>query len=152
VSAVAVIAVGNPYRHDDGVGPAALSMLRTELPEVDLFELDGEPTRLLDAWTGRRLAVVVDAVRAGSEPGSIHRIEVGVDTVPAPAIQGSTHATGLVEAVAVARALDRLPERLVLFGIEPADLGNGAGLSSAAERALPGLVRCIVAEARPLCA
>ncbi|MGH3405779.1 MAG: hypothetical protein ACRDRJ_25285, partial [Streptosporangiaceae bacterium] len=43
-------------------------------PGVELVVTDGEPTRLIEAWTGAALAVVVDAVRVqpprpGARPG-----------------------------------------------------------------------------------
>lgn len=39
-------------------------------PGVELVLTDGEPTRLIEAWTGAALAVVIDAVRADpSHPG-----------------------------------------------------------------------------------
>jgi hydrogenase maturation protease len=60
-----VIGVGNEFRRDDGAGPAVIARLRGLVPPgVDLVVTDGEPTRLIEAWTGAALAVVVDAVRA----------------------------------------------------------------------------------------
>jgi hydrogenase maturation protease len=62
---VVVIGVGNEFRRDDGVGPAVVASLRDRVPPgVDLVLTDGEPTRLIEAWTGAVLAVVIDAVRA----------------------------------------------------------------------------------------
>ena len=60
-----VIGVGNEFRRDDGAGPAVVTRLRDLAPDgVRLVITDGEPTRLIDAWAGSALAVVVDAVRA----------------------------------------------------------------------------------------
>src|SRR5437899_1606818 len=45
---VVVIGVGNPYRRDDGVGPAVVDRLRRSAPAgVRLEESDGEPSQLL---------------------------------------------------------------------------------------------------------
>ncbi len=151
-SPATVIAVGNSYRRDDGVGPAASVLVRRALPGVDVVELDGEPTRVIDAWAGRELAIVIDAVRGGGAPGSIHRIDTAVDPLPGGRAHGSTHRAGLAEAVALGRALDRLPARLVVFGVEPADLTDGEGLSPAVQRALPALAEQIVAEVSGRCA
>jgi hydrogenase maturation protease len=64
---VLVIAIGNEFRRDDGVGPAVLRQLRDLIPPgVDLVLTDGEPARLVEAWTGAALAIVVDAVRVVS--------------------------------------------------------------------------------------
>ena len=72
---VVVIGVGNEFRRDDGAGPAVVTSLRGQVPPgVDLVLTDGEPTRLIEAWTGAALAVVVDAVRADPpRPGRVHR-------------------------------------------------------------------------------
>jgi hydrogenase maturation protease len=127
-----VIGVGNPYRRDDGFGPAVLSLLRDEhLSGVDLVECDGEPGRLIDLWDGAPLAVVVDAVRAEpTRPGRLHRLSAHHPAVTRPA-GASSHGAGLGEAVDLARALDRMPERLLLFAVEADDVGFGLGLTPA---------------------
>ncbi len=82
---VVVVGTGNPFRRDDGVGVAVLERLAHVVPDaVRLAERDGEPTGLLGAWDGARLAVVVDAVAPDGAPGTLHRFEVrdGTGTVP----------------------------------------------------------------------
>ncbi len=76
--AIVVIGVGNEFRRDDGAGPAVLARLRDLAPPGVRFVItDGEPTRLIEAWTGAALAVVVDAVRADPpHPGQVHRFVV----------------------------------------------------------------------------
>ena len=50
-----VIGLGNEYRRDDGAGLAVVTSLRGRVPpDVELVLTDGEPTRLIEAWTGRR--------------------------------------------------------------------------------------------------
>ena len=120
-----IIGIGNPVRHDDGIGPAVVyhvADLHSSVAHLDLVVLDGEPTRVIEQWCGRRLAVVIDAVRAGSVPGTVHRLEVGVDSIPTHDSAPSSHTTGLADAVALATALDRLPSHLVLLGVEPSDV------------------------------
>ena len=75
---VVVIGVGNDFRRDDGAGPAVVARLRDLVPPgIRLVVTDGEPTRLIEAWTGAALAVVVDAVRAEPpHPGQVHRFVV----------------------------------------------------------------------------
>jgi hydrogenase maturation protease len=158
----AVVAVGNPYRRDDGAGLAALAALRASPPAapsgeafggVRLAQVDGEPTRLLDAWDGVRLAVVVDAATSRpAQPGRIHRavfragvLESGPGTGPGAA-GASSHGLGLPEAVELGRILGRLPDRLVLLTVEAGDVGYGDGLTPAVEAALPELVRAIRTE------
>lgn len=138
-----LIGVGNPYRRDDGIGPAIVAAIE-ELhpPGVMLTVSDGEPTQLLDAWSGAALAVVVDAVRCDpSVPGRIHRSALGFG---APA--ASTHGLGVPDAVRLAEALNRAPQRLVVLAVEAADVGFGLGLSPAVAASWPDLIRAVHAE------
>lgn len=70
---VVVVGVGNPWRRDDGAGPAVAAAVRSRLDDdVVVSELDGEAARLVDAWHGADLAVVVDAACTGTIPGTVH--------------------------------------------------------------------------------
>ena len=84
---VVVIGVGNEFRRDDGAGPAVIGPLRDLVSSgVELVITDGEPTRLIEAWTGAALAVVVNAVRA--EPPQPGRAIVSWWTGQAPTPPG----------------------------------------------------------------
>jgi len=147
---VVVIGVGNEFRRDDGTGPAVVSRLRGLAPPgVDLVITDGEPTRLMEAWTGAALAVVVDAVRAEpSHPGRVYRI--AVDRPGAGAARtASSHGFGLDDAISLAEALDRMPGRLIVHAIEAADLTQGPGLSPSVENAVGAVVRAVLADVSP---
>jgi hydrogenase maturation protease len=146
---VVVVGTGNPFRRDDGVGVAVLDRLRAVAPDgVRLAERDGEPTGIVGAWEGARLAVVVDAVVPGGAPGTVHRIEIrdGVGEIPDRAYRGSSHALGVGDAVRLARALGRLPARLVVLGIEAEDLADGQGLSAGVAAAVEPAARQVLAE------
>ena len=125
-----VIGVGNEFRRDDGAGPAVVGQLRDRVPPgVELVITDGEPARLIEAWTGAALAVVVDAVRAQPpQPGTVHRFVV---ERPRTATErtASSHGLGLDDAISLAIALDRMPGRLIVHAIEAADLGQGTSLT-----------------------
>ena len=137
---IRVIGVGNPYRRDDGAGPAVIAALRHRCPStVELAECDGEPTRLIDLWHGADLAVVVDAVRSGAPPGTIHRRSLRHPSFGRAGCAAS-HAIDLGDAVALAAALDRLPTRMLLYFIEADDTSIGVGLTPAVAAAVAELV------------
>ena len=127
---VVVIGVGNEYRRDDGAGLAVVSSLRDRVPPgVELVLTDGEPTRLIEAWTGTALAVVVDAVRADPpRPGRVHRFVLDRPLTGATRT-ASSHGFGLGDAIRLALALDRMPGQLIVHAIEAADLTLGTGLT-----------------------
>lgn len=143
-SRVVVIGVGNPYRRDDGVGPAVIDRLRRCAPAgVRLDESDGEPSQLLELWSGADLAIVVDAVRTpASRPGRIHRLQLG-GTLPVGSA-ASSHRVDLGDAVALARAVDRMPATLVMYGVEVDDVSFGAGLTPPVEAAAEELAVAIL--------
>ena len=140
---IVVIGIGNPMRRDDGVGHALLSELAGESfgcpGAIELLALDGESTRLIEAWRGRRRAIIVDAGGCGDPPGSIHRLEVGIDELPKGSSPASSHSAGLTEAVALGDVVDALPDELILLAVEPADMSQGEGLSEPVAAALPDL-------------
>ena len=140
---VVVIGVGNPWRRDDGAGWSVADMARTRLgPAVAVVHSDGEPARLIDAWADADLAIVVDAVRTGATPGSIHRLDDGDIAGPVSRSAGS-HALGVAEAVRLGAAVGRLPQRLLVFGIEVADTGAGRGLSVDVGRGVQAVAQAI---------
>jgi hydrogenase maturation protease len=148
-----LIGVGNSYRRDDGIGPAVVGAIGEIKPAgVSLVASDGEPAALIEAWAGVEHVVLVDAV-SGSQaaPGRIHRrvlipndpgLAAGWPLPGAP----SSHRMGIADALWLASALDRLPRRLVAFGVEAGDTGYGPGLSPAVATALPGIVQAVLAE------
>jgi hydrogenase maturation protease len=126
-----VIGIGNAYRSDDAAGLAVAARVRARAPdEVSVLEAEQEPTRLLDAWSGAHRAVVIDAVSSGAEPGTLHRFDASGGQLPEGLFRSSTHAFGVGEAVELARALGRLPERIVVYGVEGSDFTAGAPLSA----------------------
>ena len=135
-----VIGVGNPSRRDDGVGWIVATAAGDLLGEaVDVECCDGEPARLLDAWAGRDLAVVVDAMCSGGEPGAVRLLDQrDVDGPPRGGL--GSHALGVGQAAGLGRAVGRVPRHLVIVGIEGHDHRFGDGLSPAVAAAVDPVV------------
>lgn len=139
-----VIGIGNPLRGDDAIGAEAAALLRARPNEVaEVVTHDGEPSGLMDLWEGRGLVVVIDAVASGNPPGTVLRMDAGVRELPADFFAASTHLMGLPEAVELARSLGRLPEDLIVFGIEATAFEAGAELSDAARKGIDEALRRI---------
>jgi hydrogenase maturation protease len=142
-----VIGVGNAYRRDDGAGVMVARGLRAAgLPGVEIIERSGEGAALLESWREADLVILIDAVRSGAAPGTIHRLEIPGDTLPSGFFHYSTHAFSVAEAVELGRALGLLPASMVVFGIEGAEFGAGEGLSPAVREAVSEVARRITAE------
>jgi len=146
-----VIGVGNEYRRDDGFGPAVVARLADlRLSGVDVAVSDGEPTRLIDLWTGADLAIVVDSVRDGSDHGG-HRYELALDELAGLTDDraASSHGISLGSTVELGRTLGRLPRRLVVLAVSGSEFGFGAGLTpevAAVVEPVVGRVRDLVGE------
>ena len=145
---VVVIGLGNPWRGDDGVGWAVIDELEAHASDhatsaVDLVRTDGEAARLIECWDGRALAVVVDAVVTGAAPGTIIRLDAAA--VPAGGAPVGSHSLGLDHAVALGRALGRLPGRVVVVGVEGTAFAAGSPLSAPVAAALPDAVAAVEA-------
>ena len=149
-----VIGVGNELRHDDGAGLEIVRRVRHEArdPAIDVDELEGGPLGLLDAWHGRVAAVVVDTMRSGAGPGTIRRFDASHDPLPSREGASSTHAVGVGEAIELARTLDRLPARLIVYAVEGRRFDAGLGLSDEVGAIVPELTARVLNEARALTA
>jgi hydrogenase maturation protease len=142
---VVVVGLGNAYRGDDGVGLAVAAAVRARVgSEVSVAPCEEEPSRLLDAWSGSAAAVIVDAVVSGAEPGTIHRLDASEEPIPAGTLRSSTHAFSLGETIEIARALGRLPRRVLVYGIEAADVAAGEQLTPAVAGAVEHVADAIV--------
>ncbi len=124
-----VIGVGNAYRGDDGAGLAVAERLRGPRARraSTVLECEQEPTRLIDAWEDARRGGRRRRRRVGSGAGHAAPLRrERRSRVPARVFRSSTHAFGVGDAIELARALGRLPERVVVYGVEGAAFAAGA--------------------------
>ena len=103
----------------------------------------------MEAWRGAENVVVVDAVRSGAAPGTLHRLDAHERPLPSQFFNYSTHAFSVAEAVEMSRALDQLPPHLSVYGIEGKDFAAGEGLSVEVEAGARKAVEQILKEIRP---
>jgi hydrogenase maturation protease len=137
-----LIALGDEFRRDDGVGPAIARALRSGGLPAQVVISQGDPAELIESWSGAAVAVVLDAVRVEfPRPGRVHVLDpADLDTSAAT----GTHGFDLGAAIALGRAIDRMPDRLVIIGVEVADMAHGQGLSPDVARAAPIVARTVV--------
>jgi hydrogenase maturation protease len=145
---VLVLGVGNILLKDEGVGIMLVEALEQEfvLPaEVELLDGGTAGIELLDHIRERGLLVIVDAMRNGYPPGTVYRLE-GEDVPAAFMTNISPHQLGISNLLATAQLSDCLPERTVLFGIEPEEISTGLGLSASVAGGLKKLISEVVKE------
>lgn len=131
-----VMAIGNVFRGDDGVGPELAARVRTlGLPHVAVVDALGD-VGLIDAWTGHDSVILLDAVHSGAASGTVIRRDLLAAPLPRDWFRLSSHQLGVADAVELARGLHRLPPRLVFIGIEGECFDSGVGLSPRVAAAL----------------
>jgi len=140
-----IIGCGNLQRGDDGAGVIAAERLRSLGIAAEFCV--GEASELIGAWSGADDVIVIDAVLTGVPVGTVHvwdsrhPLEYGKSS-------GSTHGLGVAEAIELARAINCLPERLRVYGIEGKSFEIGSGVSPEVERAVHEVVTRIAAEVK----
>lgn len=120
-----VAGIGNGLRGDDGVGPAVADRLGTALGVgVRVIAPVDDPLVLIDAWDRLPLAIVIDAVVSGAPAGTVHELEVG-GSLPSMFRRLSTHLFSVAQVIELGTVLHRMPRRLVVVGVEAADMTQG---------------------------
>ncbi|GAC1508525.1 MAG: hydrogenase maturation protease [Vulcanimicrobiaceae bacterium] len=133
---ILVAGVGNIFLGDDAYGCEVIRRLREEaFPEdvrVEDYGIRG--THLaFELMSGYAGAILVDAVPKGGAPGTLYVIEP--DVANASGVPDA-HSMDLQAVFAFMRTLDGVPPRIIILGCEPADAGEGMGLSQAVEQAV----------------
>jgi hydrogenase maturation protease len=156
-----VLGLGNPLRRDDGVGPRVVAELaRCGLPR-GVTVLDGGTggLGLLSLIEGWRRVVIVDAADISRAPGDfvrflpddVHLAGAAAGVGGCRARPASLHNLGLAEVLALARSLGHSLPELVVYGVQPADVGWGEGLSQAVEAGIPRLTEAVLEETTGEC-
>lgn len=130
---VVVIGIGNELRGDDAAGPLVMRQLRDAGLEVTTC---ADSADLLHLWDGARTAIVVDAIVTGAPAGTVHRLDLGSESASGSGGLSGTHSVGVGDAVELARALGRLPPRVIVYGIEAGGFALGAPSSGAVNAAI----------------
>ena len=150
---ILVLGLGNMLLTDDGVGPALLGQLSdSDGPWKDQVEfVDGgtQGLALLGQFSGRRALIIVDALRRGSPPGTVHRLTLPELREISQGRATSGHESNAGELLVAAQLLDELPDRLYIVGVEPETVATGIGLSESVQQALSPAsdqINCLLAE------
>jgi hydrogenase maturation protease len=105
-----------------------------------------ETADLIDAWTGRNEVILIDAVLSGSAPGTIHKLELGKSILPTEFFKFSTHLFSIPQAIYLSASLGKLPEKMIILGIEGCSFDPGTGLSKEVEGAVHNIEQIVQSE------
>ena len=135
-SPILLIGIGNDYRSDDSIGLHVIRALKEQkFPETITVESSGDSAELIELFSSVRMAILIDAVSSGGDPGTIYEFEAHKQPIPAQLSFQSTHAFGVSEAIELARVLEQLPPILLVYAIEGENFATGIGLTAKVEGA-----------------
>lgn len=139
-----VIGLGNPLMADDGVGLAALERLRAAGVPAGVELVDGGTwgMNLLPVIEAAGKLLLMDAIDAGGEPGTLHVLERA--RIPRYlATKISPHQVDLCDVLALAELRGTLPEDTVAIGLQPDRVELSCELSDAVRVRLDDLVAAV---------
>lgn len=129
---ITILGIGNTLYQDEGVGVHILPLLEERFKEdalVEIIEGSTDGMRLLGPVEDSSHLIVIDAINAGKEGGTI--ITLIGDEIPAYyGIKMSIHQLGFQEVLFAAKLRERYPKNIVMFGMQPTSLELGIELSS----------------------
>ncbi len=152
-SVTLILGLGNSLRGDDGIGPRVVEELtRRGLPDrVTVVDGGTGGPDLMQVLEGWKRVVVVDAAEIGQEPGQFVRFTLDQVRLARTTDSFSLHHAGLSEALALADALGRALPEMVIFGVQPSEVGWREGLSPAVQTALPSVTDAVLGEIAGAC-
>src|SRR5512139_197144 len=120
-----VLGIGNLIMTDDGVGVRVVQQLAEKYrfpPGVRLLDGGTLGLDLLPQLEGVERLLIVDAVEAGGPPGTTLRL-TGEAIPRLFQTKLSPHQMGLQDLLAVAELQGYCPPEMVLWGVQPAEIG-----------------------------
>lgn len=145
-----VLGVGNLLRSDEGVGVHAARILSgTDLPPgVEVVDAGVAVADALTGYDGIGKLVVVDAVDAKAQPGSVFRFRPR-DVERRTALMRSLHELDLFDALDLVERGGCAVGEVIVIGVQPKSTDWGLELSSEVQARLPDVVSLVQSEMSP---
>jgi hydrogenase maturation protease len=142
-----VLGIGNVVHSDDGVGIHAIDRLRRHEhlpPGVKLVDGGTHGLGLISHISGFQRLLVIDAIDAGQEPGSLIRLEgAGLEKLPG---KPSVHQLGLADLMIAMQLLGERPAEVVVIGVQPQSTDWSVELTEPVRASLGALLETVIAQ------
>jgi hydrogenase maturation protease len=143
-----VLGIGNILLRDEGLGVRAIERLleRYRLPR-EVLAIDGGTMGLdlLPYLKDVSSLLIIDAVQCDPPRNGLIRLE-GQQVPATLALKLSIHQVGLQELLAASAIQGTVPDRVVLWGIQPRSIDWGLDLSAPVANQVDALVDAVVGE------
>jgi hydrogenase maturation protease len=121
-----------------------------ELPEnIELFDGGTLGVDLMPYIEGKEKLIVIDSVDAGEKPGTLFRFrpdDLNYEEAP----KTSVHQIGLIESLQMVKLFGKVPDEVVIFGVQPGLIDWGEELTDEVKAAVPKLIKHILKEIEKL--
>jgi hydrogenase maturation protease len=147
---IIILGIGNLLLKDEGVGIHLIQLLEKEPLPAGVELVDGGTSTLdiLPLLKEADKIIVVDAMQARGEPGSIYRCRPR-DLVPSEDAPMSLHHIDFIQALKMAKLLgDDLEPRTIIFGVEPKEIGWEIGLTPPVQEKITLLKKLVLEESQ----
>ncbi|OGO60082.1 MAG: hypothetical protein A2Z36_02740 [Chloroflexi bacterium RBG_19FT_COMBO_48_23] len=144
---ITVLGIGNLLLKDEGIGVHLVQKLAdmVDNAKVNLIDAGTSPEFLSLVDGNLDKLIIVDAVKAGNEPGTIYRFSP--DNLDSDSTSHfSLHEIGVLDSLKVMALFDRLPKSTVIIGIEPKTIDFGLDLSPEVGEKLPEIINLVLKE------
>lgn len=144
---ILILGIGNILLKDEGIGVRAVERLKDIPlpPDVEIMDGGTMGINLLYYIEGRRKVIVIDAVKAGSPPGTLYRF-TGNDLADVKDVLRTAHGINFADVIRSARLLGTHPEEVVFIGVEPEEISDGMELSPLMEDRIPAIIQLVMRE------
>jgi len=141
-----IIGVGNLLMKDEGIGIHTMKALQEmQLPDnVTVIDGGTSPDIIACTRAGDKL-IIVDAARAGGEPGAIYHFQPD-DLEDSAGEALSVHELGVPQNLRLMLLSGNGPSEVIIIGIEPKDIDWGTELSPELEMSIPKIISVILQE------
>lgn len=139
-----ILGLGNELLGDEGVGVHAARWLQgAELPEtIRVVEVGTAILEALPLLEQAERVIVLDAMKDGRQPGTVYKIRL--DDCSGSACIASMHGFDIFRVMALTGRSDLPP--VMVFGMEPDELGWSMELSATVADSLPHMISAVQEE------
>ncbi len=143
---IVVIGVGNLLLKDEGIGIHVANALQqmNMAPGIRIIDGGTSPDLIAYSEAGDKL-IIVDAAKAGGEPGTIYRFHPA-DLASEPEGTFSAHELGVEQSLKMMALIGNEPKEIVIIGVEPKEIDWGIELSAELQQKIPEIVRVVLKE------
>lgn len=144
---IVIVGIGNPYRGDDAAGWMVVDRLKESVGSaIKLVKQRGDIAELIDIFAHHKSVYVVDACRSSKPVGTWERIDVHKQPIMEEHPQTSTHGFSVSQAISLAKNLDQLPNKLILYAINGDHYSISEALSPSVARSVEKVIEAILNE------